>query len=394
MDLPANTRAHGHSWRCAWPRALLEMCLASGAPGDVLGLKHHMWQRPATSPDEYTVGRLATSPITLQNGNRKGTHMKKFILSTLIAAASTAGVIAQDASENANWRVSVGPSYRTFEGVELKAFELAPGTNTFLNGSVTDVGAGNYTYTVEDSVRQVDNASLDRIEYQNARLDASDENLQDAPGATLRFSRPLIRHNDLVLDLELSLVTAFLNDDLSAGASTTTTQFDISPNTWPSQGGPGGGPDPDVTTQTYSVYNRSQITSPISEVTARVNYRFNMDVYTLGAGLNARQNVGPVQLTFGGGPTLSIIPYDAERSATAAWASDDTTFFTRRDDADRDVAAHAGMYARAGVQWPVTERLAFGAGARYDWIPRDMNTDFTSFDLSGLSAVLNATFTF
>lgn len=320
--------------------------------------------------------------------------MKKPILAS-IGIIICMAVLNEDANaENTPWHISVGANYRAFEGFELNAFDFAPGADNFINGAVTDVGAGNYGYTVENSVNQIDNVALNRVEYQNARLDGSNENLQDAPGAVLRFSRPLLRRSGAVFALELSLATAFVNDDLTAYASTTNIQFDISPNIWPSQGGAGGGPAPNVTSQTYSVYNRSQITSPISDVDARVNYRFNMDLYTLGVGLKARKNIGPVAFALGGGPTVSIIPYDAERRSIAAWSGDGTTFFTRRDDADRDVAAHGGIYARAGLQWSATERVAIGAAVRYDWIPQNMNTDFASFDLSGLSALFTGTFKF
>lgn len=306
-------------------------------------------------------------------------------------------VAAQDEAPSLNgWRASMGISYRSFGDMELKPFELTPGQDRFINGSVTDMGAGMYRYDVVDSVRQVDNINRDLIEYQTASMTKNNAEIKEALGMILEFSREMRRTETVSWHLNLSLATAFVDDVSTIGAQTSAFRFDIAPEQWPDAPGmPGGGPDPAVTSQTFfNVYNKAVIPTPTSEVNARVSYDFDCSMYTLGAGISAEKDIGDFRCNLGTGPTLSFVSSDITRRAHASWADNGATFFDSGNESTTDRAVHPGMYAEAGIAWQVNHSLSLAFSGRYDWIPENLDTAFADFELSGCTGAILLSYSF
>ncbi len=333
-------------------------------------------------------------------GKNKENGMRKIaypLIGMLIVASCDSTVSAQEERPSGDgWRASLGISYRSFGDMDLKPFEFTPGQDRFINGSVTEMGAGMYRYGVVDSVRQVDNINRDLVEYQTASMTKYETGIKEAPGMILEFSREMRRTETVSWHLNLSLATAFVDDVSTIGAQTSAFRFDIAPQKWPeAQGQPGGGPDPAVTTQTFfNTYNKAVLPTPMSEVNARVSYEFDCSMYTLGAGISAEKDIGDFRCNLGTGPTLSFVSSDITRRAQASWADDGTTFYDSGNESTTDHAVQPGVYAEAGIAWQVSQTLSLAFSGRYDWIPEDLDTAFADFELSGYTGSFLLSYSF
>lgn len=314
--------------------------------------------------------------------------IKTFFLLVVFAMSLTVSIYAED--KNENWSFTLGASYRSFDNIELKQFDFTSGENVFINGSIVDVGAGNYQYNVANSINQIDNVTLDNIEFQKATLEKTETNSQNARGILIKMSKEIIESGNLSVDFDLSLLTAFASDTISATATTSTFMFDITPNEWTNENfpAPGGGPDPDTTSERFPFSPQNQIDIPMSQVNARVNYDFDLDLYTIGIGVTIKKKFKSLNLTFGLGPSISIVNANIDRKAEASWVSNGNSFFMRNDDTDNKDSIRVGTYTEAGLEWNYSDKVAIGINGRYDWIPNDLNTDYANFKLSGFSSTL------
>jgi hypothetical protein len=324
--------------------------------------------------------------------------MKKFLIVGLALGVGVFSGLAsgQEQESSSSWRWSLGANWRAFGEIEFKGFDFTPGDDVYVNGSVEDVGAGAlYEYTVSNSVKQVDNVTLDTVEFQKAELSDTDDELGGAPGAVLMLSKPLAKRGGLTVGVEFSLSTAFMSTDFSEAAGLSAYQFDIAPNTWTNANAPavGGGPDPDTFSETFGVYDRSQLAVSTTALTAMVSYDLSLDVYTLGAGLTLSATLGDARVLLGAGPALTIVDYDLERRSSAAWSDGSGSVFADRQS-DHGTAVRGGAYVRLGLEWPLSDTTAIGFSGRYDYVAPELNTDTARLELSGLSGQLALTFGF
>lgn len=323
--------------------------------------------------------------------------MRQIAILGLIAGMCLGARPAAGQDEATRWRLSLGANRRTFDRVQLNGFDFAAGDDVFVNGTVVDLGPGTlpvdqrtYRYTVVDPVKQVDNTTLDKIEYHDAALaDTTEEHPRGAAGAVLRLVRPLAERGAFTLELDISLATAFLRDDVSGAAQTEAFQFDVAPNQWPG----GAGPDPNDFSEEWKVHNRTQIASPNTAVTATVKADVDFDLYTIGFGLDAACTRDRWGVAVGVAPTLSIIDYDFARRATVRWADDGGTFF-RSESTDDGQRLLGGFALQALVRYRVTDRIGIMLGGRYDHVFQTLDTDVADVDLSGFSCELDLTFRF
>jgi len=196
--------------------------------------------------------------------------------------------------------------------------------------------------------------------------------------------------------VELSLLTLWAEDSVHSRGQSESYQFDLAPNTWTNANAPapGGGPDPDVTTETFAVYNRSQILNPTSDVDALITHRFDMDMVTLGLGLNAVVTPSSkIRLFAGAGPALTLLHHDVIRRTSVQWeGTADPIYRTREHDSSTKL--RCGLYAAAGVACQLRNDLQIQLSGRYDYIPVSVRSDFASIDLSAPSVQLSLAWRF
>ncbi len=306
----------------------------------------------------------------------------------------TADAQIREASGDSGWRYSAGVNWRSIGNMDTKTEDLTPGDSNFVNGSVVDVGAGNFSYTVANSVLQVDNATLDKIEYQKASIVGGNSDLDDSYGIALIATQEIGTTDHFIVELGLSLTTTFIGDGISTLASTQAFQYDIAPNTWPNANAPnpGGGPDPDVTQAIFAVSNQSQIIAATNPVTTTIDYDLDLDLYTFGYGWNLMYSAEGLKLRIGAGPTLTLIDYDVSRSVAAAFAG--STAFFNTEVEDDDLALRAGVYAAIGVDCRLGDDWGIGIAGRYDLVASDVHSDIADIDLDGFSGQLFLNFSF
>lgn len=330
--------------------------------------------------------------------------MPKIHAMLLCAMLLTASLYAADNTTNFHgWEVTAGLNYRGFDEVELQRFDFTPGKYNFISGSIQKLPFNNYKYTVKNPSQQVHfdgqptKNNLTLIQYHSAVMQDTHEDLNGAPGVSLRATKEINDFQTFTLKLAFSLNTAFESNDISTVPQQLgLTQFDLQSNSWPTTTPPTR-PDPDttsITVKTSNPYVLSQIQQPLAQPSALVQYDYDLDMYTAGAGLAAERSTGPLRFTLGGGPAISLISYRINRTASAAWRSSGNTFFARRDDTDEGLDVYAGMYARIGLDWQATQNMTVGLSGRYDWIPENVDTDYADFELSGFSGTVSVGWSF
>lgn len=332
---------------------------------------------------------------TNSNANSNTKNKTKIIRTKAKARAKTKTRAKTKAkAKTSKWRHSVGVNLRALGDIDLKGGDVTPGNTTFINGSVVDVGAGNFTYTVVDSVLQIDNATLDTVEYQKAFIVDQSVDLDDSVGLAISTRRTIGSKDKFIFEFDLSLTTTFVSDDVSASGTTKAFEFNIAPNTWTNANAPnpGGGPDPNTKQQIFAIINQSQILTATNPITAMVNYDLDVDLYTFGCGFNIGYTCKKLQLKMSAGPTLTLVDADVSRRTTAGFTGG-TTFFNNKKN-DDDFVVRGGAYALVGLQCDLGKSWGIGVAGRYDYVAVDVDTDIADFDLDGFSGQLYLDFEF
>ncbi len=288
-------------------------------------------------------------------------------------------------STNNSWKLSMGINYRSFGKIDFK--EVSPNGGQFINGSVTDIGAGLYLYKVTDPNSQilVDNVLNDTITYTTATANSDDFGIDGGmAGIVLKASKVFKQGDTFNWSFDFTLATAYTQSSSGAGATLVDTGFDFGPDWNSSLDGNGvafPGPYPPaapVEGKTEGVSPNYDPFSPGGSIsTMNINYDLNLGVYTFGAGISTACHLGPVNIFVAGGPTLSVVDYDIDYSATSA------DYHESKSAESTDL--RAGLYGELGVELMLGESWGVGISSRYDWIPIEVNTDLASLDLSGLS---------
>ncbi len=309
--------------------------------------------------------------------------MKKIFITALLI--TSAFIYAQEnqpmnnsTSTKNGWKLAIGVNYRSFDQVTFKQI------GEYANGSVTDIGFGNYLYKVADPTSQVfvDTILNDTVTLASAS-GSGEFNFDNGVGVVLKASKVFSQGDAIDWSFDLSLATAYTQSSHSVGATFTTFDFgdwngstdgngDVTPGPYP--------PSAPVDGKTEGVSGNYAPSDP--GTTASIKYDLNLGLYTLGAGVSAACDMGPVTVFMGGGPTLSVVDYDIDYSVFGIQKNSDST------------RLRAGMYAELGLEVPVNEKWAVGISGRYDWIPVEVNTDLAEVELSGFSGQLFVSYQF
>ncbi len=307
----------------------------------------------------------------------KKTFITALLLTSAFIYAQEVQVANNSTSTENGWKLSIGANYRSFEQVTFNQI------GEYVNGSVTDIGSGNYLYKVADPTSQVFVDGVNDTVTLASTSGSGDFNFDNGMGVVLKASKVFSQGDAINWSFDLSLATAYTQSAHSVGTTFTTFNFgnwnssidgngDVSPGPYP--------PAAPVAGKTEGVSGNYTPSDP--GTTAHIKYDLNLGLYTLGAGVSASCDTGPVTLFVGGGPTLSVVDYDIDYSAFDVQKNSDST------------RLRAGMYAELGLEVPFSEKWAVGLSGRYDWIPVDVNTDLAELELSGFSGQLFVSYQF
>jgi opacity protein-like surface antigen len=125
--------------------------------------------------------------------------------------------------------------------------------------------------------------------------------------------------------------------------------------------------------------------------------QFDMDLYVLDIGLEARATVSRVNFSLAVGPTLTIADAESSQMEQATWASQGPGLAAggySQDRSDSATDALLGVYGALGVSVDITPSWAIGLEYRYDYVGDDAGTDQAEMDLSGSSGILSVTYRF
>lgn len=323
--------------------------------------------------------------------------MKKIIFTAIIL--TSAFLFAQDnqvvKQQESTWKLSVGANYRSFGEVNIKQRPVNGGQ--FFNGSVTDIGGGNYLYTVTDPTTQVfvDATLNDTVTFSTATATAGEFDIDGGlAGITLKGSKILKKNNGFTWSLDLSLTTAYSQSSNTTTPTISDTGFDLGAQDWNDSFDNSGfqhpGPYPPsapIDGKTEGVAAEYTPFYPANSISSMVvNYDLNLGVYTIGMGLNGAYKIGAVNLFIAGGPTLSVVDYDIDYSAQSGSFSEQISC--------ESTTLRGGLYGEFGLEVSLGEKWGVGISSRYDWIPVELNTDLADFELSGLSGNIFISYNF
>jgi hypothetical protein len=314
-----------------------------------------------------------------------------FIILAMTIISSVA--VAED------WVIEAGWSQRRFSDIDFAANTL---TNSAFAG--VDGGTESLTFVVDpadpgvwqlasanEAGGQVINADPDYFIFaDSATLDEASES-DNADGTFINLSKAFESSDDgtrFNFGLGLAFFEISSGIDSSASVGGANTGFTTSTTTYSVAGPPGyvfdtpGGPDAVFDSEVAGSLQHSAITAK-SDVDA--------DLIVLSFGVEAAFDVGSLEFSIEGGPTLNYADVDSEisHSTVIGTTGDSITGATSASDSEFVF----GLYGRFGLAWRITEEFDVGLGARYDY-GDDVGTDLVDIGLDGESYDLRFTYRF
>lgn len=309
-------------------------------------------------------------------------NMKKFVGLCLVSI----GFFLMQGARAEGWRLSLGGSYRTFDEAEFDSFDFVNPHAETGSGFVTGDLRGNDTrLSVVDDALQVDigddDADLHKVEFEGD----SDSSMDSAVGLILSARRALAMENGV--GVELSLATAFMNSDARFAVAGTTENYAGLAPAWGAPKADGSNFGIEVRDWALAAGGQQRV-----GVNGEVAYDFDVDVFTLGAGVSKEIMIlDAICLNMAAGPTVTIANYDISREQTVRFTDPAETVVYSDTEDDDGIDGLLGVYFGVGLGCNVTERLGVQLGARYDYMT-ELETDFADIGLSGLSGELKLVF--
>ena len=136
----------------------------------------------------------------------------------------------------------------------------------------------------------------------------------------------------------------------------------------------------------------------LAGTTFALRNQFDMDLYVLDLGLEARTDLGCfVNLFVACGPSLTFADAESSQSQEAAWLAQGPglaagSYTEESSDSGSDLLL--GAYAAVGVSFDLTESWSLALEARYDYVDGDAGTDQAEVDLSGYGAIVSLSYQF
>lgn len=136
---------------------------------------------------------------------------------------------------------------------------------------------------------------------------------------------------------------------------------------------------------------------PLLGTAFSVRSRFEMDLYVLDLGVQARATLKPVNLTLALGPTLSMAGAESSQIQQASWLAQGPglpagAYAKKSSDSELDFLP--GAYGALGVTCDLTASWNIGIECRYDYVHGDAGTGQVKLDLSGFSGIARLAYQF
>lgn len=306
------------------------------------------------------------------------------------------------------WTLRLGASYRDFDDVDFESV-------AFRNWGQSGVPDGPYgVQNATTAPGLMGGAVLDYVRY-NGGSEGVDSGDKWAPSIGFRYDLTPACERGTTLALVGNL--QYYRLDFGASASGT-------------QAAPGGfshelhhhpiayDPSTPLLTPTpWALPGSALLPSPpgpylgtaIPGTTFSIRNQFEMDLYVLDIGLEARATMDRVNLTVALGPSLTIADAESSQTQQAAWqaqapANAPPPGFTEipgvpadsyaEESSDSDTDFLLGAYAALGVNVDLSDSWSVGLECRYDYVDRDAGTDQAELDLSGASGIVRLAYKF
>jgi len=291
------------------------------------------------------------------------------------------------------WRLTLGVSYRDFDNVDFKAFELR-------NYGKDDTAGGNQL-----GIQAYDNAVLtglngpgvyfvwmDHVRYTGASEEGSPssawgpvigveksmkglDSIQLDFVANLQYHRAMAERRDDGFAASLGRFTAYSNQHLV--------------------GVTGAGV---VTIATPPAAQNNNVMNSAVQVTVENNFEMDLIVLDLGVKASLCTEL-PVKLYLAGGPTVALSSLETSQYQSADWranlvrlTNDTGAYSYSRSDAQTRLIL--GLYGALGAEYQINERLGIAAEYRYDLTEDDPETSHAVIDLESGSGQVKLVYSF
>jgi len=320
--------------------------------------------------------------------------MKKLGVLALLAQA-----VAVSAADNNGWSMRLGASYRSFQDVD---FNSVPFRNWGNQAGVTGpFGVQGYALNpvyglpipaLPPAPKIVVVVPVQEVMYNGGTGDIDSE---EGFAPVIGVAKELVQVGPFILSLAANLQYYSPESDstergnmVDAG-NFTATQYTY--NLWTF-----GGVPPDML-----IFSGGVAVPPIpgSGTQFSLQNRFDMDLWVLDAGLEARTDFDCFSLNLALGPSLNITNVETSQTQQASWAGipgidAGATGSYSQKVTDRETDFIPGLYGAIGISFNLNEKWAVGAEYRYDWVNEEPGTDQGKIDLTGSSAQLKVTYKF
>ena len=132
--------------------------------------------------------------------------------------------------------------------------------------------------------------------------------------------------------------------------------------------------------------------------TFSVTNQFDMDLYVLDLGLEARTTMDRFNVTLALGPSLTIANTETSQSQQASWTAQAPALaggtYASAAASDSNTDFLLGAYAALGVTYDITQSWSIGLEYRYDYVSDNAGTSQAELDLSGSSGIIRLGYKF
>ena len=125
--------------------------------------------------------------------------------------------------------------------------------------------------------------------------------------------------------------------------------------------------------------------------------KFDLDLYVLDLGLQARATIKRINVTLALGPTLSIVDAESSQTQQASWLAQGPGLpagSSNQKTSDSELDFLFGAYGALGVNLDITKSWSIGVECRYDYVHGDAGTDQVKMDLSSFSGIARLAYQF
>lgn len=311
------------------------------------------------------------------------TWFKRVVTAAAVTVAVQSGVAW---AEGNPWTLRLGASYRDFDDIEIKTGKF----NNWGQPNNAPFGVQNVTTVVGNPLNAPVILDYVRAKDSSDRIDSSDK---WAP--IIGFGYEMTAKEKT---LGLSLVGNFQYYNFGASSSASgrvgapgTFTVEQYQHWWVDTNSPADYV-PDTLTPGVKLLGPQLPGTSFS-----VRSKFDVDLYVLDLGIQARATLKQFNITLAFGPTLTITDAESSQRQSASWLAQGPGLPAGsygRKTSDSDLEFLPGAYGAIGVIWDMSASWSLGVECRYDYVSGDAGTDQVKIDLSSFSGIARLAYQF